>query len=578
MLRFRVLKFFGAVVVSGLMSTLVSGNAAGHSAIEPVGQIAIAATIPALLFDDRYSPLASSGTFSSLKQGDPIVEDLSPQPVTEPLITLLAASDVTVSKGTVRALVINIQLANGTVADRGLLASSFQAAVEGMRNMSRGMLDVQVDYFGRNVVVDVSDGSDICELSNYYKIATEAMAQAATELNLDNYRFISFVIPEVLKCSFAGRGQRPGQLTWIVGSNASARTIDHEWGHNLSLNHSNAMRCSVNNVAVQFASRALRDQGACVEKEYGGPYSVMGAASGGGALMFIERLQMGWLRTDEFQSAHQGTYTLNYDAAPALLMLQNSEGDIFMIEYGRAPQCGQYGSKFCAYDSITQQWIPGPFANGVIVHYVSKYENFSNTPSGYAVTSSVLDMNLSTPHRWDSTLQAGQSFVDPTGTLQIDVTSVGENSAVVNVRGIPFRPDTPTNFVVTPQATLGLVNVTWTGVVATSPVTHYELQISSQSDFAASTTTKFGITSTSGTVSIPNARYNTKYWSRVAAVNTVGISDFAQLTTPASWKVVSTTAKIGSACTSLGARAITPNGKRDLVCKLFRKQMIWKNA
>ena len=222
MLRFRAFKFFGAaVVVSGLMSTLVSGNASGHSAIEPVGQIAIAATKPALLFDRRYSPLASSGTFSSLKQGDPIVEDLSPQPVTEPVLNLLAASNVTVSKGTVRALVINIQLANGTAADRGLLASSFQAAVEGMRNMSRGMLDVQMDYFGRNVVVDVSDCS-----SN--KIATEAMAQAATELNLDNYRFISFVIPEVLKCSYSGLGQMPGQLTWIVGSNASVRTIDHE--------------------------------------------------------------------------------------------------------------------------------------------------------------------------------------------------------------------------------------------------------------------------------------------------------------------------------------------------------------
>ena len=131
MLRFRAFKFFGAaVVVSGLMSTLVSGNASGHSAIEPVGQIAIAATKPALLFDRRYAPLASSGTFSSLKQGDPIVEDLSPQPVTEPVLNLLAASNVTVSKGTVRALVINIQLANGTAADRGLLASSFQAAVE----------------------------------------------------------------------------------------------------------------------------------------------------------------------------------------------------------------------------------------------------------------------------------------------------------------------------------------------------------------------------------------------------------------------------------------------------------------
>ena len=572
MLRFRAFKFFGAaVVVSGLMSTLVSGNASGHSAIEPVGQIAIAATKPALLFDRRYSPLASSGTFSSLKQGDPIVEDLSPQPVTEPVLNLLAASNVTVSKGTVRALVINIQLANGTAADRGLLASSFQAAVEGMRNMSRGMLDVQMDYFGRNVVVDVSDCS-----SN--KIATEAMAQAATELNLDNYRFISFVIPEVLKCSYSGLGQMPGQLTWIVGSNASVRTIDHEWGHNLSLNHSNAMMCSVNNVAVQFASRALRDQGACVEKEYGGPYSVMGAAYGGGELMFIERLQVGWLRTDEFQSAHQGTYTLNYDAAPALLRLQNSEGDIFMIEYGRAPQCGQYGSKFCAYDSITQEWIAGPFANGVIVHYVSKYEKDFYTPSKYYVTSSVLDMNPSTPHRWDSTLQAGQSFVDPTGTLQIDVTSVGENSAVVNVRGIPFRPDMPTDFVVTSQAKVGLVNVTWTGVVATSPVTQYELQISTKSDFAESTTTKVGITSTSGTVSIPNAGYNTEYWLRVAAVNTVGISDFAQSTLPVSWSKtnVGNVAKRGSACTSLGARA--KSGTTNLVCKQIGKRLVWRKV
>lgn len=334
------------------------------------------------------------------------------------------------------------------------------------------------------------------------------------------------------------------------------------------------MRCSVNNVPVQFASRALRDQGACVSVEYSGQYSVMGTGNDG-TITFLERLQVGWLREAEFQSAYQGTYTLNFDGAPALLMLQNSEGDLFMIEYGRAPTPTSGGR---SYDWFTKQWINGPFVNGVIVHFVSEYKTGSYTPSGYLVTSFVLDMNPSTPHVLDAVLQAGQSFVDPTGSLQIDVTSVGDGSATVNVRGVPFRPNMPTVFRVTPQETLGLVDVIWTAVVAASPVTHYELQISSQSDFTESTTTKVGITGTTSTVAIPGAGYGKNYWLQVAAINAGGLSDFAQATTTVNWikPDLSTTAKVGGACTSVGAR--TRSGTTKLICKKIGTKLVWRKG
>lgn len=572
MLRSRVLKLLGAFVVMSFWAALTSGTEVNKSSAESLGLTTVYATEPLALLDETFSPFVRESLFTSLAPPNVIVEDLLREPVAEPVITMLAAPDNTLSTGTVRALVINIQLANGSVADRGLLAPGYQAGADQLRQMSRGMIEVQVDYLDRNVVVDVPDCSD----TSRYTIATKAMEQAATELNLDNYRFISYVVPQSLGCKFAGLGQKPGRSTWNVGKSTglSGNVIDHEWGHNLSLDHSNALRCSVNNVPVQFASRALRDQGACVSVEYSGQYSVMGTGNDG-TITFLERLQVGWLREAEFQSAYQGTYTLNFDGAPALLMLQNSEGDLFMIEYGRGPtprySCG-------ALDDFAKQCIPGPFPNGVIVHFVSEYKTVSYTPGGYSVTSFVLDMNPSTPHVLDAVLQAGQSFVDPTGSLQIDVTSVGAGSATVNVRGVPFRPSMPTVFRVTPQATLGLVDVIWTAVVAASPVTHYELQISSQSDFAESTTTKVGITGTTSTVTIPGAGYGKNYWLQVAAINTGGLSDFAQATTTVNWikPNMSAIARAGGACTSLGTRI--RSGTTKLVCKQIGTKLVWRKG
>lgn len=86
----------------------------------------------------------------------------------------------------------------------------------------------------------------------------------------------------------------------------------------------------------------------------------------------------------------------------------------------------------------------------------------------------------------------------------------------------------PTGFLVTAQATLGLVKVAWTAVVATTPVTHYQLQISSHSDFTDSTTTTFQIKGTTGRVTIPGAKYSKDYWAQVAAVSAEYMSDFAQ--------------------------------------------------
>lgn len=574
----RVLKWLGAFVVLGFCAALASGNAVSKSSREPTSSTVISEPIWLAALNETYSPSMGTSTFSPLRPGTEIVEDLSREPMAEPMLTTMAAPANTVSTGTVRALIINIQLANGSVADRGLLAPGYQAGVDQLEQMSRGMIDVQVDYFGRNLVVDVPD----CSLTSLDTIATKAMEQAATELNLDNYRFISYVLPHSLGCDFAGRGQMPGRSTWNIDFTSSLypKGIAHEWGHNLSLFHSNAMRCSVNNVPVQFASRLLRGQGACVSVEYSGSYSIMGSGDAG-TITFLERFQVGWLRDGEFQTAYQGTYTLNFDAAPALLMLQNNEGDLFMIEYGRAPSVSAFSNR---YDWFTKAMASGPFVNGVIVHYVSEYKTVSiastgtTTPSGYSVTSYVLDMNPSTPHVLDAALQAGQSFVDPTGTLQIDVTSVGDTSAVVNVRGVPFRPNMPTDFVVTQQATLGLVDVAWTAVVATSPVTHYELQISSQSDFAESTTTKVGITGTTSSVAIPGAKYNKEYWVRVAAVNAGGLSDFAQASTAIKWikPTKSRTAKVGGSCSLTGAR--TTSGNTKLVCKKVGNKLVWKKG
>ena len=505
MKQHRVFKSFGVLVALSFISAFASANDAPT-------WLAVA--------DEAHSPLLSQMAFSPLESKNIIIEDFSRGPVAEPVFTKLVAPANTISTGTVRALVINIQLANGSAASREILAPGYQAGADQIKQMSRGLTEIQIDYFGRNVVVDVPD----CSAASTDIIATTANVQAATEVDLDLYRFISYVIPKNLRCTFAGLAYRSSRNSWNVadGLGFQAGTVAHEWGHNLSLDHSNAMKCQVNNAPTQFASRGLRGQGVCTLAEYGGAYSRMGSGNAG-TITFLERLQLGWLREGEFQTSYQGTYTLNFDAAPALLMLQNSEGDLFMIEYGDVSTPPILSQR---YDWFTKQFISGPFVNGVIVHYLSEYKKSSTTPGGYQITSFVLDMNPSTPHVLDAALRAGQSFIDPTGTLQIDVASVGETSATVNVRGISFRPSAPTGFVVTQQSTLGVMQVLWTGVNATLPVSHYELQISTQNDFADGTITKFGIVGTTSAVAISNALYGKNYWVRVAALNAGGRSDF----------------------------------------------------
>ena len=313
--------------------------------------------------------------FSPLESKNIIIEDFSRGPVAEPVFTKLVAPANTISTGTVRALVINIQLANGSAASREILAPGYQAGADQIKQMSRGLTEIQIDYFGRNVVVDVPD----CSAASTDIIATTANVQAATEVDLDLYRFISYVIPKNLRCTFAGLAYRSSRNSWNVadGLGFQAGTVAHEWGHNLSLDHSNAMKCQINNAPTQFASRDLRGQGVCTLAEYGGAYSRMGSGNAG-TITFLERLQLGWLREGEFQTSYQGTYTLNFDAAPALLMLQNSEGDLFMIEYGDVSTPPILSQR---YDWFTKQFISGPFVNGVIVHYLSEYKKSSTTPA-----------------------------------------------------------------------------------------------------------------------------------------------------------------------------------------------------
>ena len=447
----------------------------------------------------------------------PVPEDLTRSPVAEPVFAL-AAPSASVTTGKLRALVINIELPNGTATSRSVISAPYLEGAEWLRLLSRGMMEIQVDFFGTNVVVPVSDCSNASQVS----IREAAEQQAKTEIDLDAYRFVSFVLPE-LGCTFAGLGFVGGRRTWNVGKLLTAGIVVHEWGHNLSLPHLNAMRCSVNNVPIQFASRDLRGQGACVEVEYSGVYSMMGGNDRNG-ITYRERFQLGWMRPDESRTVNEGTYTLQWDGSPAMLWMQNSEGDLFIAEFVKSPVPIRFSR---LYDYFTKSYIDPPYLSGVLVHFVNDYRASTTTGGGYIVASEVLDMNPATSHVLDATLQSGQSFVDATGTIRIDVVATTESSATVNVRGIPFRPNTPqTGFAVNRQPTLGLVDASWVPVVAVSPVTHYELQVSPNSDFRVATTTTFGVTGTSVTMAIPAAAYDTTYYLRVAAANAGGRSEF----------------------------------------------------
>lgn len=450
----------------------------------------------------------------------------TPEKIADQLLTAaIAPSKV---QGELRVLVINIATPTRIATPTGPLAEAYAEAANLVRQISRGLAAVKIEIFDRPVVVP--DVNSLC--NEFQTMSTTALNIVDDEISTDGYRSIDFILPKRSEdnCGWAGMANLPGRFSWNMATEQwppSPRTIVHEWGHQYSLAHLRAIRCTKDGLDVHFVDRLGRGAGQCAVSEYGGAFSVMGGGGQFGAQQILtngERAQLGWLRPDEQQVAYDGTFTLGLDGPLSLLWLQNVEGDLFQVEY--VPKYfGSSSGHF--WDPFTWKWYPISSAmnysqSGVMVKYLSTYSSYPFAPNGYLLSGLVIDATPQTIFSTDAAFGVGTSFVDPTGSLVIEVLTVDETSAQVRVRGIPFKPSQVQGVTASVTDVRGVFDLTFTPVVSDPPVMHYEVQTAD--NFAM----KNSITVTvpgPGRVKIPNFN-NTFMVYRIAAVNTAGRGEF----------------------------------------------------
>ena len=435
----------------------------------------------------------------------------------------LRAPNVAFTTGTHRALVINLVRADGLVAPRDVVNARYLEGAAGMHAMSRGMLTISVDLFGRDVAVPYS--ADICD--RYSDFTQPVLDEVRREISTVGYRFISFVLPVHMsdRC-FGGLGQVNGTLTWNtafldwgVHSQPAAYVVMHEWGHNLGLWHSNYLQCSVGGQPVALAARADRAAGACQRHEYGGEWSVMGQARGP-LITAGERRHLGWLRDGEQTSVSEATVTLGFDGPVSLVWLQNSEGDLFQVEFVKPS-----GSRF-SRDFLSGAWVLDTATHtGVLVKFVERADS--------SATDYVLDTAPQTGVLADAPLKALQSWTDATGSVMVTVLSITDNSATVQLKGIAVAPAAVNVTKVTPRATIGSVDLAWEAAPSTLRVVRYEVLI-----YEGAEQREVQIVNAEGlrnALQIPNATRRSDYWVAVRAINELGVAGPASAVAPVRW-------------------------------------------
>lgn len=441
---------------------------------------------------------------------------------------LAAAVSPSIVQGDLRVLVINVATPTRLATPFGPLSDAYARAANLMNVISRGRAVVKVDIFPRVVVVP--DVTNLCRENGV--MSTAALNMVNAETSTDGYRSIDFILPVRSgdNCWWAGMANLLGRFSWNMATEErppSPFTIVHEWGHQYSLAHLKAIRCTKDGVDVQFVDRQGRGSGQCAVEEYGGAFSVMGGVYFDGPQIFTsgERGQLGWLRPEEQRVAYDGTFTLGVDGPISLLWLQNAEGDLFQVEYVQKNLADSSGY---FWDPFSRKYYPIALApeysqSGVMVKYLSTYSAYAFAPSGYLLEGFVIDATPQTIYSTDAAFRAGNSFVDPTGSLVIEVLSVDATSAQVKVRGIPFRPNQVQGVAATPTDVRGVFDLTFTPVASDPPVTHYEVQAAN--NYAMKNSITVTVPSP-GRVTIPNFNETFMVY-RIAAVNIAGRGEFS---------------------------------------------------
>ncbi len=268
-----------------------------------------------------------------------------------------------------------------------------------------------VGWFGIPVSRTTCDTNAIANAAN--------AAAAAAGVNLAAYGRYVYGFPSNA-CGFWGLATVGGNpsMAWINGD-FSLRVVGHEMGHNFGLYHSHSYDCGT--VPVEWTG--------CSVDEYGDSADMMGGQTAHFNAFQKERL--GWL---------------NYAASPTITEVQ--AGGVFDLEpYEVAGSGGTKALKILrGVDPVTGErtWYYVEYRQAI--GFDAAFAGNTNMLAGVVIRSAsesdanksyLLDMTPDSASWLDPALTVGRTFVDPDGTVSVNVLSADGGGASVAVSRAP---------------------------------------------------------------------------------------------------------------------------------------------
>jgi len=274
---------------------------------------------------------------------------------------------------------------------------------------------------------------------NNFRNAIVSAAQARN-VNLGAYDFVQFAFPNQ-SCQFGGIGwigksqalpgaTKPQGLSYINMYGSAQGTFDagaatHELGHNFGSSHASSLTSCHNSQGQAVSNEALNR---CAYTEYGDGFDIMGSGthdSVGYHMTAYDKALVGFLTGSSIkQVTASGTYSLSAQEfstpAPQLIEIPAGAGYSYYLEYRRP--YGRYFDNFAGSSTVV---------NGVSVRYGPSGVT-SRRYTGY--NAMLLDMHPTTTLGLaNSALTTGQQYVDNGTGIALQVNSVSQSAASVNV-------------------------------------------------------------------------------------------------------------------------------------------------
>lgn len=194
-------------------------------------------------------------------------------------------------------------------------------------------------------------------------------------------------------CTFSGIGTVGGSWVRVVDSGFTTRVVAHELGHNLGLSHANNVQCATPDQAWST----------CTTKEYGDWFDLMG---GGLSLGILPKALLDWHDPSAIKVNTTGEFDLA--ESPAAFVITDPTDKVeYWFEYARQENRPELPSDRLL---VRRTSVDEMRSSGSLLVVKSQDRTYDFTRKVY-----VSDVGLS----------AGETFVDPSGRIRVELLSTG---------------------------------------------------------------------------------------------------------------------------------------------------------